>query len=97
VDCDISQLFYHPNEGGSYESFLEKQYRVFGVIEPGGLFSDPQYSFAIYHPQKETNRYKNYHYRISRDGTPHSRMAITISKEEWERGRIINCEDAVRE
>jgi len=96
TDCEISQFFYSPNEENSFESFLEKQFRVFGVIEPGSFFSDPRYSFAIYHPFKEHNRYKGYRYLISWSGIPHSRMAISISKEEWESGNRVECEEGFK-
>ncbi len=91
-DCKVAQHFYRLSEEDSFEAFLEKEFRVFGVIEPGGLFSDPRYSFAMYHPKKESNRYKGYHYLISREGKPHSRMAISIRKEEWERGSRVKCD-----
>ena len=93
TDCEIAKFFYNPNEDKSFEIFLEEQFRLFGVIEPGGWFSDPRYSFAIYHPNIEGNRYKGYRYLISRTGTPHSRMAISISKEEWESGNRVKCDE----
>ncbi len=91
-DCKVAQHFYVLSKEDSFEAFLEKEFRVFGVIEPGGLFTDPRYSFAMYHPTKESNRYKGYDYLISREGKPHSRMAISISKEEWERGSKVKCD-----
>lgn len=93
TDCEIAQFFYNPKEASSFESFLEKQFRVQGVIQPGGLFSDPHYSFFMFHPDKERTRYKGYEYRISRSGIPHSRMAISISKDSWEAGRRIGCKE----
>lgn len=96
TDCEIAKFFYNPKEASSFESFLEKQFRVHGVIDPGGLFVDPHYSFFIYHPYKESNRYKGYEYLISRSGTPHSRKAISISKDSWDAGTRIRCEEGFK-
>ena len=96
TDCEIAQIFYSPNEENSFESFLEKQFRMFGVVEPGNLFSDPRYSFAIHHPYKEYRRYEYYEYLISRSGIPHSRRAMSISKKDWENGNRVKCEEGFK-
>jgi len=90
--CEIAQLFFHPNEETSFETFLEKQFRMYGVSDPGGLLSDPQYEFAIYHTNKQHNEYKLYQYQVSRSGILHSRMALSISKKEWEHGSRVKCD-----
>jgi hypothetical protein len=95
-DCGVARHFYSLSEEDSFEKFLENVFRVFGVIGPGGLFSDPRYQFAMYHPAKGSyryNRYKLYSYLISREGKPHSRMALSISKEEWESGTRVKCDE----
>lgn len=92
-DCEIAGFFHHPSEESSFEAFLEKRYRTFGLVQPGGWFTDPQYSFAIYYPKEENIKYKTYYYLISRDGTLHSRMAISMRKEEWESGNRVQCEE----
>jgi len=91
TDCEMAQIFYNPKEEEMFETFLKKQFRVYGGIEPGGFFSDPRYSFAIYRPNTEHNKYKYYEYLISRAGVPHSRLAMSISKEEWESGNKVEC------
>lgn len=92
TDCEMAQFFYPANAGNSFQSFLENQFRVYGVLEAGGLFSDSSYSFAIYHPNKASNKYKGYEYLVSRSGVPHSRKAISISEHAWQRGSRAECE-----
>jgi hypothetical protein len=98
TDCEIARAWYdiNPNPGDSFEIYLEERFRSFGIVEPGGLFTNPQYSIAIRYSDRDRDRakIKGYRFLVSRDGAFSSQMSISISLEEWSRGRKITCDDA---
>ena len=91
TDCEIARLFYIPNEENSFETFLEEQFRVFGVVESGSFFTGPRYGLAVYYPYNENVKYKEYRYLISRSGIPYSQMSLSINKKGWDSGSRVEC------
>ena len=91
TDCEMARYAYATGEEESFESFLTERFRTIGIIETGGLFSNPRYSYSIYHPKRETVKYKNYDHLLSRSGNPYSQRSISISQKEWQMGRTIEC------
>lgn len=94
TDCEIARTWYEisTNPVDTFKIFLENRFRSFGIIDSGGLFSYPRYNVAIRYPDRNKFRIKSYRFFVSRDGAFSSQLSISISQEEWGRGRRITCE-----
>jgi hypothetical protein len=102
TDCEIARMVYegyvdndgYPDPLGPFDEFLEIRFRTYGVILPGGILSDPTYSYALYYPKRnDGRRYKQYEYLISRKNELYSRASLSVSRDAWESGRKLICND----
>ncbi len=93
TDCEIARIVYdeYPDPLGSFDEFLEERFRTYGIESPGGLFSNPIYSFALFYPKEISIKFESYDYQISRGGKLYSKITLSILQEEWESGQKINC------
>ncbi len=94
TDCEIAHGWYNINWYGktpmeSFEIFLEKRFRIFDKIVPGGMFTSPEYSVAIQYPKAD--RIKVHDFLISQDGVILPQRSISIGLEEWSNARKITC------
>ena len=95
TDCEIARNWdkikntYGITPVESFEVFLEKRFRIFDEIVPGGLFTSPEYSVAIHYPK--VDRFTAHYFRISRDGVILAQRSLSIDFEDWSSARKITC------
>ncbi len=95
TDCEIARNWdkikntYGITPVESFEIFLEKRFRIFDEIVPGGLFTSPEYSVAIHYPK--VDRFTAHYFRISRDGVILAQRSLSIDLEDWSSARKITC------
>ncbi len=95
TDCEIARNWdkikntYGITPVESFEVFLEKRFRIFDIVVPGGLFTRPEYSVAIKYPKAD--RIKGHDFLISRDGVILPQRSISIGLQEWSNARKITC------
>jgi magnesium-transporting ATPase (P-type) len=91
-DCDVARRMYKGSEEIEFGIFLEERFRVFGIVDTPGWFTDPIYELGIARPGHHGIKYKHTSYAVALDGSFYSRRAISISENDWKRGRRVRCE-----